>query len=298
MADGSIILDIEARDTGLVKTLEQARTKAMAAAGNLSGLCRSITLAGSVSAATKQAMHSLLTQMILTGNGAGNLATGLRAGFSAAAAASQAGSAAVLSPWKSAVSTAGSLGRSLSSAMAQGISGGSGLISAAASQSVRGVSGAVWSVSWPSLGYHISSGIAQGIYGGSSQITAAAKSAALNALSAAKKTLGVHSPSRVFREEVGRMIPLGMAEGISDGAGELNRAMTLSAARLQTITGQALRPSPSMPLMPRAAGTVPVTAAAPMAPVVVETPLYLDGREIARASARYTGRQMAFLEGL
>ena len=33
------------------------------------------------------------------------------------------------------------------------------------------------------------------------------------------------------------------------------------------------------------------------APVVLEAPVYLDGREIARASAQYTGRRMAFLEG-
>lgn len=298
MADGSIILDIQARDSGLVKTLEQARSAAAQTAGNLTRLCQSITAAGAVSGSTRQAMHSLLSQMILTGSGASSLASGLRVGFSAAAAASQAGSSAVLSPWRAAIGTTGALGRSLSSGLAQGISGGNGLISQAAGQSVQRISGAVWSVSWPSLGYNISAGIAQGIYGGSSQITSAAKSAAQSALNAAKKTLGVHSPSRVFREQVGRMIPLGMAEGIADGAGELNRAMTLSASRLQSVTRQALRPSAPIPAAPNIVQTITAQTAASAAPVVVETPLYLDGREIARASAKYTGRQMAFLEGL
>lgn len=42
----------------------------------------------------------------------------------------------------------------------------------------------------------------------------AAKNVAKNALDAAKEALGIHSPSRVFELEVGKMIDLGLAAGI------------------------------------------------------------------------------------
>ena len=41
-----------------------------------------------------------------------------------------------------------------------------------------------------------------------------------------------------------------------------------------------------------------LAAACPLADLTVEAPVYLDGREIARASAKYMGQQLAFLEGL
>jgi phage-related minor tail protein len=40
-----------------------------------------------------------------------------------------------------------------------------------------------------------------------------------------KGVLGIHSPSRVFRDEVGQMIGLGMAEGITASAKDVNAAM-------------------------------------------------------------------------
>lgn len=41
-----------------------------------------------------------------------------------------------------------------------------------------------------------------------------------------KKALGIHSPSRLMRDEVGRFIPLGIAGGIDDTAGTVEMAMT------------------------------------------------------------------------
>lgn len=44
-------------------------------------------------------------------------------------------------------------------------------------------------------------------------------------LSSIKGFFGIHSPSRVMRDEVGKMLGLGMAEGIEESAGEVNSAM-------------------------------------------------------------------------
>ena len=65
-----------------------------------------------------------------------------------------------------------------------------------------------------SVGSSICQGIARGISNGVSQITNAARTAASNALAAAKKALGINSPSKVFRDVVGQAIPEGIAVGI------------------------------------------------------------------------------------
>ncbi len=69
-------------------------------------------------------------------------------------------------------------------------------------------------VDWGELGTNIIKGIVNGITGGIGKLVTAAKNVAKNALDAAKEALGIHSPSRVFELEVGKMIDLGLATGI------------------------------------------------------------------------------------
>ena len=342
MPDGSIILDIEARDAGLMKTLEQARTSASLAASAMEQLCRSVQQTSAASNLAKQAMRSLFSSMdqtkqsvstltaafrqqqsgvlsamnaMVSGtvslarsgsaqlrqagtNWGTSLTSGLRSGLSGVSTASQSGVNSALNPWKSAGSSAFSLGYAVPSGAAQGMNAGSTLVSQAAGLCARSVQSAFSGSNWGNLGYQISSGIARGITSGSSVINAAARSAAQSALNAAKKSLGIHSPSRIFRDEIGKMIPAGMAEGILDGAGELGTAMNAASQRLQSFSRQTLYPSAAIPAAQTLVHATHTVQSAPQAPVVLEAPLYLDGKEIARASARYTGRQMAFLEGL
>lgn len=75
------------------------------------------------------------------------------------------------------------------------------------------------------VGSNIISGIAQGIRNGIDAITSAARDAANRALSAAKKVLGINSPSKVFADEVGKWIPEGMAKGISSNLKVVQSAM-------------------------------------------------------------------------
>lgn len=67
---------------------------------------------------------------------------------------------------------------------------------------------------WLQLGADIISGLVNGLKNGISRIAEAAKEVAGGALDAAADFLGIHSPSRVFRDEIGRNIALGLAEGI------------------------------------------------------------------------------------
>lgn len=67
---------------------------------------------------------------------------------------------------------------------------------------------------WLQIGKDIVTGIANGLKNAVSVVVDAAKEVGESALNGLKNLLGIHSPSRVFRDEVGRNIALGIADGI------------------------------------------------------------------------------------
>lgn len=75
------------------------------------------------------------------------------------------------------------------------------------------------------IGKAMDSGMASGLWSGSSAVTSAAYSVAKAAYRAAASYLGIHSPSRLFRDKIGAMIPEGMAQGITQNATLVTRAM-------------------------------------------------------------------------
>lgn len=75
-------------------------------------------------------------------------------------------------------------------------------------------------VDWASIGKDIIGGISKGLSNFSGNLVAKGKEVAGKALGGIKKFLGIHSPSRVFRDEVGKWIPAGIAVGI-DKKGDL-----------------------------------------------------------------------------
>lgn len=81
-------------------------------------------------------------------------------------------------------------------------------------------------INWGSVGRAVVTGIANGISNGASSIVNAAKNAASRAFNAAKSWLGIASPSKLFRDKIGKMVSLGFAEGIEDNADEVEDAMT------------------------------------------------------------------------
>lgn len=80
------------------------------------------------------------------------------------------------------------------------------------------------SVNWAQVGLNIITGIATGIAGAAGRLVTAAVNAATNALNWVKRKLGIHSPSRVFRDQVGEMIGEGMAVGIDESASKVRKA--------------------------------------------------------------------------
>lgn len=95
-------------------------------------------------------------------------------------------------------------------------------------------------INWGELGTNIIQGVKNGIANAAHIIIDAMKNLAKNALQAAKDALGIQSPSRVFRDQVGMMISRGMALGITDGVPFVKRAMqdltdTTTADMLSTV---------------------------------------------------------------
>lgn len=75
------------------------------------------------------------------------------------------------------------------------------------------IKNAFTSIDWGTVGSNIIKGIASGLKSAGGAIVEAAKNAAKSALNVAKDFLGIHSPSRVFRDQVGKMMALGMGIG-------------------------------------------------------------------------------------
>ncbi len=69
---------------------------------------------------------------------------------------------------------------------------------------------------WGEIGLNIIRGIATGVKNAAGELVDAAVNAAENALNWVKDKLGIHSPSRVFRDQVGKNMALGIGVGFED----------------------------------------------------------------------------------
>lgn len=73
-------------------------------------------------------------------------------------------------------------------------------------------------------GYNLMAGLRSGINGGASGVINAAINVMNRAVRAAKRAASIHSPSKVWQDEIGAMLTLGMAKGIEDKSGEAIKA--------------------------------------------------------------------------
>ena len=142
-------------------------------------------------------------------------------------------------------------------------------------------------IDWGAIGRQIINGIKDGITGAAGSIGGAIKSVGGGLVKGTKKLLRIDSPSKVFRDEVGAMIPAGMAEGIEDGAGVVNNAMD---RMLRDFTADVSYDVPALSDYAADLGAS-VTASGS---TEITVPLIVDGREMARATAWYTNEQLAW----
>lgn len=97
-----------------------------------------------------------------------------------------------------------------------------------ARSSATSIKSAFEGVDWQGVGINIDKGIANGMTSGEGieAIKSAAQQVARTALNEAKAALKVGSPSKLMRDEVGRWIPEGIAEGITDNMDSIEDAMS------------------------------------------------------------------------
>lgn len=108
----------------------------------------------------------------------------------------------------------------------------------------NGLSG-VKNINWASLGSNIISGIVSGLRAAGSAIANMLTSLAKSALNSAKRLLGIASPSKVFRDQIGKNIALGMAEGIEDNMSAVTDAMDDMAAETVLSMNPAINATPA-----------------------------------------------------
>lgn len=88
-----------------------------------------------------------------------------------------------------------------------------------------------------SVGLNAMFGMAAGVRAGQSAVISAMRSAAQNAVAAAKSALQIHSPSRVFRDEVGAMTMKGFGQGVLQETKEQAQIIRNASRYLSTEAG-------------------------------------------------------------
>lgn len=145
---------------------------------------------------------------------------------------------------------------------------------------------------WKSLGADIITGIANGIKAGVSAIAEAAKNAAKAALDAAKDFLGIGSPSKVMKREVGRWIPAGMAEGITGNKRAISLAMQEAAREtagtLQTDLTLGVRQGQRMLNWAQQSGLTQPSGGGFSQYITINSPKELSASEVARQTRNST----------
>ena len=133
-------------------------------------------------------------------------------------------------------------GGKMTSEFSKGITSKSGTAKSAGSKVAKsGSSGASsQKSSFVSVGSNLSLGLASGIRSNSGAVSEAAREAVRNAVSAAKAECGIHSPSRIMKNQVGKWMPLGMAAGIRDNTKDVENASGEMASASVEATATAL----------------------------------------------------------
>lgn len=130
-----------------------------------------------------------------------------------------------------------SVGSNLSAGIASGIRSNSGAVSAAAREAVRAAvvaAKAEGKIHSPSrvmdsdVGKWMPLGMAAGIRKHTKDVEDASGEMANASVEATATALGIHSPSRVYKDAIGKNIPKGVAKGVREGQTELNAEMNLA----------------------------------------------------------------------
>ena len=152
-------------------------------------------------------------------------------------------------------------------------------------------------IDWGEVGSNIISGIAKGITGAVGKIKEAAEGAARKAYETAKKALGINSPSKLMRDEVGKFIPAGIAEGINQNA----KVISFDAVANHIVSNaKSTIGAETVPLAYASGGTYLDYARMgdQMRQALNGTTVQMDGKAVGRITTPTVNRNMLSQEGL
>lgn len=135
-----------------------------------------------------------------------------------------------------------SAGSSLALAMAQGIQSQNSVLYSSGSMVAQSARSGASGVGTSDIGYNLAMGIKSGIESGRSSVANALVALVNNAKSAGEKAAGIASPSKVFRDAIGKQLGVGVAVGIKQSTKDTTEAaqwqMNRTLAALQAWTAR------------------------------------------------------------
>ena len=187
-------------------------------------------------------------------------------------------------------------GSGAASDIATGLSTGAGELTSAGTSIGNSAAAAIRAVSFNSVGKYIALGVAAGIRSGTSSVTSAAIAMVTAAKTAANSAAEIESPSKLFARDTGYWIPAGVAAGITQGTPVAEQAVEES---MRNISAAAAAQTAPLVQSATSATTNSVnnyySGSSSGGAYVVTIPVYLNGREIARASSQEVLDQYDFL---
>lgn len=155
---------------------------------------------------------------------------------------------------------------------------------AAVPQIISAIWDTIMNTNWLQLGRNIIDGVIQGVRNAASSLINVFKDLASSALDAVKDFFGIHSPSTVMRDQVGKMLPAGMAEGVEEGMDE-------EEARIQEAMRKGV-PTTIDSYINAKGGSVEMAAAAAgggfTQNITINSPKELSPSEVARQTRNQT----------
>lgn len=166
------------------------------------------------------------------------------------------------------------------------------LVSAAAKLAL-GIAKSIWDHKgdMAKAGVDLILGLAKGIASAASNAVQAAVKVAKGLLKSVKGALGIHSPSKVMANEVGRYIPAGVGVGIMDNLKFVSDAASaIQSAAMVTIPAVDQSPfNASLKSLNNQLQTTSLDASLDVnysKSLTVEVPVNIDGREVAKVTAQ------------
>lgn len=140
-------------------------------------------------------------------------------------------------------------------------------------------------INWLDLGKNIVNGIIDGIGLMASKLFETLENLASNALTKAKEFLGIESPSKEFRDKVGKFIPMGIGVGIEKNANSVYDS-------LDGVLGEATKQARNYSISPIDAvmsATAGIRAAAQPYIIYLNNVMELDGKVVASTANEVLG---------